>query len=350
MNLSSSPLDRWHSRPFLGALSLSLALFHPFACHGVVFYSTSDSEYHTSAPAEASLVNSGWQYQGTWGSFLGTPIAPNLFITASHVGGGIGDIFTYQGLSYSTTAAYTSTTSDLRIWQVSAAFSSYAPLYTSGDEVGQPLVVMGRGTRRGAEVLNSESQPAGWLWGTADQRMRWGENDVASVVDGGASLGQLLQATFDRPSGLRDEAHLSIGDSGGGVFIKDTSDGLWKLAGINYGVDAYFSLAGGSDPGFNAALYDMGGFYLGTPGDYTLLSNTGQDVPSSFYSTRISANSEWINGVISAVPETSMYGVFVGLGLAGLAVYRVSKRNLGPDQGCGHTRTEGDCPKSGDSP
>ncbi len=350
MHLSSGSLGRWHSKPFLFAGSLALAVFHPFACHGVVFYSTFNPEYHTSAPAEASLLNSGWQYQGTWGSFLGTPIAPNLFITASHVGGSIGDTFTYQGLSYTTTAAYTSGTSDLRIWQVNAAFATYAPLYTSGNEVGQPLVVMGRGTQRGAEVLNRDSQPAGWLWGTADQRMRWGENDVAAVVDGGTSLGQLLQATFDRPSGPRDEAHLSIGDSGGGVFIKDTSDGLWKLAGINYGVDAYFSLTGGSESGFNAALYDMGGFYVGTPANYTLLANTVPDVPSSFYSTRISSNAEWINGVISAVPEPSMYGVFIGLGLAGLATCRLSRRHFGSDQASSHPRVGSDRPKPGDSP
>src|SRR5947208_10598952 len=40
----------------------------------------------TSAPT-GSLSTAGWQYEGQWGEFLGTPIAPHYLITAAHVGG-----------------------------------------------------------------------------------------------------------------------------------------------------------------------------------------------------------------------------------------------------------------------
>lgn len=60
---------------------------------GVVVYGgTGRNTSPGGAPA-----GSGWQYEGKWGSFLGTPISPNLFITAGHVGGSIGQSFTYNG-------------------------------------------------------------------------------------------------------------------------------------------------------------------------------------------------------------------------------------------------------------
>ncbi|HYT58734.1 MAG TPA: hypothetical protein VEL06_01090, partial [Haliangiales bacterium] len=71
--------------------------------NAVLFYSTGDPNYNTSAPT-GSLTNSGWQYQGIWGDFLGTPIAPKYFITAQHVGGVIGQTFNFRGVQYTTTA------------------------------------------------------------------------------------------------------------------------------------------------------------------------------------------------------------------------------------------------------
>jgi len=65
--------------------------------HSVIFYSTGDPSYNTNAP-EGALTNSGWQYQGTWSSFDGTVISSNAFITAKHVGGSVGEPFTFQPL------------------------------------------------------------------------------------------------------------------------------------------------------------------------------------------------------------------------------------------------------------
>jgi hypothetical protein len=223
-----------------------------FSAHAIIFLSTNDTNYNTTTPT-GSLTNSGWQYQGTWGNFLGTPIASNHFITAKHVGGSVGDIFTLNGFPYHTTASFADPNSDLRIWQVAETFPAFAPLSSATNEVGKHLVVFGRGTQRGSEVIVS-GESKGWKWGPGDGVKRWGENDVTAIDDEGPGLGDLLAATFDRGAGT-NEAQLSNGDSGGGVFIQNGSE--WKLAGINYSVtEPFVSTNGVDDSGFNAALLD----------------------------------------------------------------------------------------------
>jgi hypothetical protein len=48
---------------------------------GVILMETSDPTANTTAPT-GEYADSGWQYQGRWGNFLGTVISPNCFITA----------------------------------------------------------------------------------------------------------------------------------------------------------------------------------------------------------------------------------------------------------------------------
>src|SRR2546422_10688353 len=88
------------------ALIVFLALLlNSVSARAIIFYATGDPNYNTTAPG-GSLTNSGWQYEGTWGGFLGTPIAPKYFITAEHVGGGIGQgIGVYRG-AHATTAVF----------------------------------------------------------------------------------------------------------------------------------------------------------------------------------------------------------------------------------------------------
>jgi len=72
-----------HQRWF-GLLAASVFIFSATQTRAVVLYRTPTR--NTSAPS-SMLYNSGWQWEGKWGGFLGTPIAPNYFITAGHVGG-----------------------------------------------------------------------------------------------------------------------------------------------------------------------------------------------------------------------------------------------------------------------
>jgi hypothetical protein len=272
------------------------------SAHAIIFYSTADPSYNSTAPSGA-LTNSGWQYEGTWGGFLGTAIAPKYFITAEHVGGSVGDPIVFRGVAYRTTAVHDDPDSDLRIWRICGAFPDYAQIYTNTNEVGQSCVVIGRGTQRGAAVTTFLGvKTNGWRWGSPDGVIRWGQNTVSGLIDGnilfGVVLGDLLQAAFNADGGT-NECHLSSGDSGGALFIQDGPD--WKLAGINYAVDGPYNTSA-SDPEFDAAIFDGAGLYEKNI-DGAWVPAAG---PGSFYATRVSAHVSWINSVINAGAATDI--------------------------------------------
>jgi hypothetical protein len=264
---------------------IALALF-AFAslARGVILYRTDDPAANTTEPT-GSLAGSGWQYEGNFGNFLGTAIAPHYFVTAKHLGTGPTQ-FSYHGDNYAIVRSFADSGSDLRIFEVEGTLPIYAPLYTRRDEVGQHLVVIGRGTQRGpGRVVNGQLR--GWEYGSGDAVQRWGENEVARIVRGA------LYVLFDR-AGLPQESHLSAGDSGGAVFLKDGA--AWKLAGINSDVDTFTS---GPDRGgpYSAVMFDERGSYRS---DGTLVTGTAP-VPSGFYAARISARIQWIYSIIGKV-------------------------------------------------
>ncbi len=265
-----------------GTALLALMFFTPHVLRAVIFAATDDPAYNTVEPAGA-LTGSGWQYQGVWNGFPGTPVSPRHFITARHIGGAIGNRFLFRGVEHVTTGV-TNNGTDLNVWQVSPEFSSHALLYEGESPAGQAVVIFGRGTRRGdAIVVNGQLK--GWGWGAADGVLRWGENVVAG------RMGNLLRFTFDRAAGS-NEVHLSSGDSGGGVFVNDR--GVWKLAAINYAVEGPWKYATNGVP-FQAALLDKGGLYRGS----TIQPDTEADSPSSFYATPIAPSVEWLSSVIN---------------------------------------------------
>ncbi len=273
------------------------------SANAVLFYSTGDPTYNSTAPTGV-LANSGWQYEGLWGGFLGTPIAPQYFITAEHVGGAIGDTFVFGGIPYTTTAVFDDPQTDLRLWRICGTFPVYAPLYTATNEVGGNLVVFGRGTQRGAVVMTTnlfQVKAHGWQWGSYDGVQRWGENVVASIVNGdgafgGSGIGEVLQANFDANGGP-NECQLSVGDSAGAVFMKDGP--TWKLAAINYAVTGPYSTSA-TGPGFSAAIFDEGGLYKAVGANWVLTPDLPSPQPGSFYSTRVSSRTDWIKSVLSA--------------------------------------------------
>jgi hypothetical protein len=252
----------------------------------VILFRTADPGANTTAPI-GDLAGSGWQYQGTFGNFLGTPIGPHYFITAQHIGAA--PKFTFRGRDYTLVRSYDDPGSDLRIWEIAETFPAYASLYAGSDEVGQRLVVFGRGNRRGAaRIVNG--QMCGWEWGATDPVQRWGENEVASITQRAGGR-EFLYALFDQ-AGLPQEADLSAGDSGGAVFLND--GGVWRLAGINFDVDTFASGPDGGGP-YNAAMYDERGSY--TAGGS--LVTGAAPVPSGFYASRISTRFSWISSIIA---------------------------------------------------
>jgi hypothetical protein len=261
----------------------------------VILFGSGDPAYNTTPPTGV-LTNSGWQYEGQWGSFLGTPIAPQYFLAAHHVGGAVGQTFMYHGVNYTTTAYWDDPSSDLRLWQVSGVFPSYAPLYTSSDEQGRALMVYGRGTQRGAAVMTSVAGTnalAGWQDGTADGVTRWGQNQVCTAY------WSLLIVAFTGTQGA-NEAYLSCGDSSGAVFIQDDT-GVWKLAGINYAIDGPFSTTS-TGPTFYGAIFNEAGLFM----NGAQVPDEGGPQPAYFYATRVSSELAWIQGITGVVSTAAV--------------------------------------------
>jgi hypothetical protein len=294
----------------------------------VMLFGTDNPDINTTAPDE-TLAGSGWQFEGRWGPFLGTAIAPQFFVSAKHIGNAGNSVFTFQNVDYEVVSGAADPYSDLVIWRINGTFPEFAPLYTASDEPGKHLVVIGRGTQRGSEVvLNNTAR--GWNWGAADYVQRWGENDVAKIVTN-SSLGNFLYVTFDKFQ-TANESHLSTGDSGGAVFIQQNS--TWKLAGINYAVDDLFTTPSESAK-FNSAIYDARGYYDEDAPDHFVLIDGANPVPTGFYSTRISSNLGWIYSVIDPNGDIDSDGV------GNLLQYALSL-NLPRGQGYGSTSIASD--------
>jgi hypothetical protein len=281
---------------FITVLALGL-LGSALPAHAILFYATGDTNYNTTPPTGV-LTNSGWQFQGRWGNFLGTPIGPRHFITAKHLGGfKVGDPFWFAGIRFDTTAAFPDPQSDLQIWRVCGPLPRFAPLHSDTNEVGQALVVFGRGTQRGGPVTTSGASGTktnGWQWGARDYVTRWGSNAVSAIFQD-PTMGEMLQAEFNANAGP-DECHLSTGDSGGAVFIQ--KGGTWELAGINYSVDGPYSTTN-SGTGFNAALFDQGGLYVQDGTNWVWTPDRPREQPGTFYASRISSHLAWINGILA---------------------------------------------------
>lgn len=268
------------------SLTVLVLLTFVAVASGVILYRTDDPRANTSEPTGA-LANSGWQYEGDFGSYLGTAIAPHYFMTAKHLGQ-VSDKFVFHHVSYTIIRGFGDPGADLQIFEVKETLPEHAPLYSRSDEVGQHLVVIGRGSQRGAGRL-VKGELRGWEYGPGDSVRRWGENQVASVAGG------RLYVLFDQ-AGCAQEAHLSGGDSGGAIFLDD--GGVWKLAGINSDVD---HLASGPDSGgpYYAAMFDLRGSYLA---DGRLV--TGDvPVPSGFYAARVSSRLSWIHSIIDGTNQ-----------------------------------------------
>ena len=292
------------------AVGISSFLFTP-RTDAVVLYATGSPSANITEPT-GPLADSGWQYEGTFGSVLGTPIAPQYFLSAKHVGMA-GSVIVFRGQSYTVANGFGEPTGDLQMWRITGTFPDFAPLYAKKDEVGKPLVVIGRGTQRGGEVSLS-SVLKGWAPGAGDAVQRWGQNTAALVFEYGPD-NDLIVSDFDQDGGP-NEAHLTSGDSGGAIFMQDGA--TWKLAGINFAVDTVLRYDGpGLYTTIQAPLFDCRGFFYissQNPTVYTEIAGAAP-VPTSFYASRISKKLPWIYSI------TDPAGSLAGDGIPNLLKY-----------------------------
>lgn len=324
------PCPRFARPAIAGLAACWLSLSSPAAA--VLFVDSADPDFNTAAPTGA-YEDAGWQFLGYYGSFLGTAIAPQYFITAQHFG--------FQGTTFAQDSLFTGgssvsysvdmsangglgfwdiTGSDLRIYKINETFASHAEMYL-GDATGQEALLTGRGGVRGDAIVDGLGATIGWEHqAVSDGLARWGTNQITGTS--GSDAGTLLTATFDPSGSTPCEAGMSTGDSGGGMFVLD--GGVWKLAGVNYSVDGLFDTndSPGDGSEFLASLFDMRGFYVGSDGAGWELVPPGlpDAQPSTLYFSSISANAAAIQAIIT-VPEPGSL-ILAGAALLGALLGR----------------------------
>jgi hypothetical protein len=298
--------------------------------HAVLFADSGDPGLNVAAPTGA-YEDSGWQYLGYYGSYLGTAIGAQYFITAQHFGtqgttfsqdavftGGATVNYTVDGAANGGLGYWDIAGSDLRVYKIVETFAAFAELYT-GAGVGETAVLTGRGGVRGDELVGGMAETRGWEHGEADGVARWGTNAIAGTSGSGA--GTQWVAKFDGTGGTDFEAGLSSGDSGGGMFVLE--GGVWKLAGVNYSIDGLFDTNGVTGDGseFSASMTDMGGFYQGSDGaGWTLIPDGPGDQASGMYFSSVTANAAAIQAIV-AMPEPGGW-VLGGVAVLGFGMRR----------------------------
>jgi len=285
-----------HQRPRVGTVLLALLLAGFAPLRAIIVFGSDDPAHNTTAPAGA-LAGSGWQWEGQIGFALGTVIGPRQFITATHLQFGGGSVFQFRGLTYHAVGKTNLAGTDLDVFTIAGRFPDHAPLCTTRRETGRPVVMFGRGGRRGA-VFGTH----GWQIGDFDAAQRWGTNLVDSIIPASESAGgELLAMGFGSTAGA-DEGIFSAGDSGGGTFLLDR-DNVWKLAGVNYGVDGPFTADTNLAPQF-AAVFDARGLYVGFQGQQQFVPNSPAPVQARSIVTRVSSHVDWIAARVAEPART----------------------------------------------
>lgn len=315
---------RHHCLPSRAALCLFVAGFFASIRPAFAIILVNGPEARNLTAPTGAYANSGWQLLGSWGGVLGTPIAPHFFVSAKHAGfPSDGTLHTVSG-DYTVINAFYDASSDLALYKVAQIFTDFAPIYKGSTETTLgDAVLYGNGTDRGSPLLVNGTQQ-GWNWGAADFQRSWGTNAVSDIVDFGPSLGDLMIFTVDQQTSPSTEGAVTGWDSGGPVFVRD--NGVWKLAGINYGVETY---SGDGVNGIEATAWDTRGLYVFNGSGYDFVpSSLTAPQPGVFGATRISSRYDsFIAPIIRAdlaatAPEPGTLVLLLPIIAAGIVVRR----------------------------
>jgi hypothetical protein len=165
-------------------------------------------------------------------------------LTANHVGAGqvlLAGV-TYDWISGSSHQLQNpdSTYADLLVFRIVGEPNvPTIPIRASAPGMNNNITLIGYGFDRGSAITWSGYQ--GWNWNTSAKHMRWGTNRVGATgqdVTIGATKTRSFASSFTGPSGgTTHEAQGVVGDSGGGVFLKNGT--VWELAGTIHSIDGY---------------------------------------------------------------------------------------------------------------
>lgn len=279
----------------------------------------------TTMPTLTGGVKPGWQYIGTYGSFTGIPIGPRAWVTATHVSNPTGTI-RYDNAGTTSAANYASTrvatSGDLTVFELDAGqpdFTEWAPVWNSTSTLLDRITagtldvyMYGRGTDRGAAILNGDSQPGGWNWAnwTGTDPLSYGTGNVFDIVSDAGN--DYLQMPFFPEAGT--SGIFSTGDSGGAIFAFDDVDSRWELIGVNYAVDTVYAAKDVPLGDYlRAAFYDARGNWYYDGSQWVQITGPGPVVLSS-YSTALPQKYSVLAPFIP-VPEPStliLGGISVG--------------------------------------
>lgn len=289
-----------------------------------------DNPGETNTPTGVNVES----YEGLGGgdAIAGVPITSRYFLTAYHLGQGTSQ-FDYNNNTATTTTynvQYVSEVgdSDIALWEISpsdsANFTWTAPLESTDPTNlvthASTFYVLGNGTQRGTAVTGGWAQGSNHPDNTEPGIVSWGTNTIAGIANvpdgpGVHNAGNYIAYGFDQGGGS-NEAILSSGDSGGGLFVKNLVTNQWELAGINYGVDVVWDSSGPNNGGNydSATLYNTNGYY-DENGD---LINNSPAQPEFSYDSEIYSN---YSQIISMVPEPASATILLG-SLIPLAIRR----------------------------
>jgi hypothetical protein len=264
------------------------------ASRAIVLYDA-DETANIAAPANGEP----WQYVarldiGGSADASGVYLGNNFILTANHVNLNATSTAQLNGQTFAIDTSFAAVQiggADIKLFKILGTPGlSALPLMTVDDnDKNKDCTIIGWGVGKGSEVADQ-----GWNWNLAENPRieRWGLNHTRPTYYTDGSLSYLT--TEFNSTGGADEAAVTLGDSGGGLFINVS--GTWKLAGITSATDT-----------LNQSLYDNDTMTGGDQPDWNYF------VPVRLYESQIQSQ--------TSIPEPSTLLLIVS-GVAMLAYRR----------------------------
>lgn len=228
---------------FAAVLALALSAALPA---GAVLIDSGAGTGNTAAPAE----DPGWSHVGRRGGLNAVYLGYGWIVTAAHVGIGSvsldGTVYPAVPGSYVPILHAPSVGADLGVFRIDPYPHGLPPLElpTSAVPVGAEAMLIGWGQERGAATQWQGT--GGWLWAGGAVK-RWGTNAIGADLGPGPPdnttdltlAGYTTRAlVVDFSEGAPgDEGTVTVGDSGGGFFVRDGT--TWKLGGVSFALGTY---------------------------------------------------------------------------------------------------------------